>query len=371
MAEIGTRDLWREARLRSRDKTIGDKLQEVWISLPGRPAKPKTLQFMEALARNNSIVMVDISKYEKGIRIADLWNSGMTHLCLRMGGPTVYMVDRWALEEDECYRGWFEEARDIPGLITMGYYVYCSRIDQDSKFQTTYQCDQVDRICGSYWKPQYIWLDDEVNSWTENGKTTYATAVNQVDGIKALTGQVRKRLSVGVGHYSARWFMNQVVSGSSYLSAYANWLDTNNKPENLKIDPATYIPSWYAWYVKPVGTPAALRDYPNALPIPTSTQEGAYLACGNYGQWEAWQALGDYSTAVGKIDLSISRLPREQFDAALFLEPNPGEEEGGDEEGDPEVPADLLATVAQHTADIAWLKANALTADSAVKLTKV
>lgn len=308
-----TRDLWREARQRTKSPTLLDRAKEIVISLPGQPSKPKALQVMEALARTGCAVMVDISSYEKGAKIKNFYNSGMTHLCLRMGYPATYLVDHWDLTEDECYRGWFEEAADCPGLITMGYVIYMARIEQDSRWKTTAMRDFIDHIMGSYYKPQMLWLDDEVDHWSENGKDTYATPVNQVEGIKVLTDQCRKKFQMMVGHYSARWFMNK------YRANYETWLDPINKPENLAIDPATFVPSWYAWYVK-AGAGPSLKDLANQFPIPTSTQEASYLNIGNNNLWELWQGLGDYISSVGKIDLSVSRRSADDLNKALYLE---------------------------------------------------
>src|SRR5512133_1831851 len=103
-----TRDLWREARLKTRAKSqpgLLDRLKKA-VSFAGRP----TTTMMEALpTRSDAVWVIDLSKYEPR-DLKPYIDAGVKAFMFRMGGPTKWLQGVWKYAIDATYRPNIEQA---------------------------------------------------------------------------------------------------------------------------------------------------------------------------------------------------------------------------------------------------------------------
>lgn len=308
-------DPWLEARqyTASLQAPVAERLQ---AAVGGRAAKLFKLAQSAVIDRSKLALIIDLNKYRPGCDLKAFKEHGVDHVILRMGGPKYFWADNWALEEDVTYRGYYEQARSL-GMKVGGYFVYSAGVDQANYETSEENVSRINEIMGRDYKPDYLYIDDEVDYWWEGSRKVYATGVNQVKGLRILIDKCWKNFRLVTGHYSARWFMNK------YRDQYTNWLDVVNRSEKV-------VPNWYAWYpIALTTTFSNCRDIVGKLPIPTSTQENNYLNCGSFGLYDLWQFTSNMVTPYCPdpvtmrppygVDVSISRLPLADFEKAMGI----------------------------------------------------
>lgn len=328
--QYSRRDLWREARNKTRAVNI---LQSIWnwivifiSGLLGKQAKPE--RTINGFLRQGMAFVVDLSSYQPRCNVEAMIDAGVTHFILRMLYPAQYVYDRWNLTEDSTYRSYYNRIRSYAKSkgkqIPIGaYVVYCAGVEDSDYAQMTVYTSLMHQIMGSEYIPDFLMIDDEVNRWSQNGGTVTATPTNQVKGVRELTRKCWNAFRLVTGHYSARWFMNQVAGGGSYLDQYAAWLDSVNRPVSEGGQGET-VPGWYAWYPMTFSDIFSNPlDVVNKLPLPTSQQEVSLLGCGSWSPWSLWQFTGALVTPLNLnsagqpagVDASISRLCVAEFNA--------------------------------------------------------
>lgn len=259
---------------------------------------------------DGNAIVIDVSSYEPNSKMADFKAAGATHVILRMGYQNAYNAANWQLTEDSCYRKWFDEAKSA-GLWVGGYYLYCAGVDEQDYEHSEGLLTHMGEIMANGYKPDFLMIDDEVNTWWDGARKITATAVNQVKGARILIDKSWKKFAKVTGHYSRVTFMKQ---RTDYELEYKTWLDNINRIEKV-------VPNWYAyyWYYKQNLNPSSLTALISVLTYPTSVQENSYLQMGSYSLWDLWQFAGDVVTPWGKCDISVSRLPVKEFNALFNI----------------------------------------------------
>ena len=315
------RDLWREARIKSQPGLIARLL--MWVVGLFRP-KAKSFMGDMMILRNERAFVVDLSSYQPNCNVEALIDAGVTHFFLRMVYIGVYMMDQWALQEDTTYKMYYDRIRAYAkqkGVTVRigGYILYTAGVELQDYANSHIYTDLVGQVMGQAYKPDALWIDDEVDHWWEHGQTVYAGAVNQVRGCLELRRKLWERFKIVVGHYSGRWFINK------YKSEYETKFDQLNKPGGLEKP----MPIWTAWY--PVTLKELFTDVwavLDRLPTPTSQQKIDLLdEPGSYSQCDCWQFSGSWLTPFNKnalgqnagLDASISWNSRKDFDYAMGL----------------------------------------------------
>lgn len=294
------------------------------------------------MAFENSAIVIDLSGWEKGVSLKPFKDAGATHVILRMVYQGQYVFDNWQLTEDVCYRGWYDQARAL-GLYVGGYALYCAGVDAADYQNSEDMLNAIDRAMGGgRYKPDFLFIDDEVNTWMEHGTRVTATPTNQVKGVRILVDKCWKRFRIVTGHYSRVTFMKQTPA---YANEYTAWLDSVNRADKC-------VPNWYADYLyyKQVINPANLREFATNLAYPSSTMEDKYLSCGSYSLWDLWQVAGDVTTPWGPCDISVSRQPVDKFNLLFNLTTPipPDDDDDGDDGGDDSALAERVTAMEQQ-----------------------
>ena len=320
-------DLWLLARAynAASDRTPKPTLKQRILSLRGQPAKKQFVYSANSAAPADSTIIPDLNKYRAGANLRALAEeAGIKHLILRMGGPAQFVYDNWMLTEDATYRTYYTQAKKL-GLTVGGYIVYSAGIDQADYAHSHVLLDFADRICqGNDYKPDYMLVDDEVNTWWQNGKQVTATDVNQITGLKYLLPSIWDHFKLVPVHYSGRWFINQ------YLSQYTTMFDNMNGTSQGKT-----VLNWFAYYLddiqysnKMYQTAAQLKA---ELPIYSSKEIDNYLSIGSYSLYDLHQLTSNWITPFvlnsnglpSGIDASVTRKSEQLFFADLNLQINP------------------------------------------------
>lgn len=302
------------------------------LSLPGAPAQERfTYAFVQSLGYEKSVIIPDLNKYNRGVNLHVLKEEmGIEHVILRMGGPTQFVMDNFNLTEDPTWRDYFNQAVKEGYKSIGGYWVYSAGVDSQDYINGHGNFDFIrDCMSGGY-IPDYIIADDEVNTWIEHGQKVYATAVNQVSGLKNIQPKIWDKWRKTTAEYTARWFVNQVTpSGSAYLPAYQTWMDNYNVGYKTRGVAGKNMLNWWAWYISEFNGKTAQyskeSEVINAIPLPTSDQVNKLLTVGECAlydihQFTATMVTPYYMNAAGQpagLDWSITRYSESEFMAAI------------------------------------------------------
>jgi hypothetical protein len=355
------RDLWREARAKHQAGLL-HRLIVFLLGLLGKRALP--FSSLASILRADRALIVDLSSYNPNVNIEGLIDAGVRHFFLRMLYIGTYVYDHWDLTEDSTYRAYYDQIKAYAkqkGVTVWigGYILYTAGVEDQDYVNSHIYTDLVGQIMGTAYRPDILFIDDEICTWWQNNKTTTATDVNQIKGCQELRRKLWERFHIVVGYYGGRWFVNK------YLAAYTVMFDNINKCASPLDKP---MPIWMAWY------PVTLSDLfldiwlcLDKLPTPTSTQKVALLdAPGSYSPCDGWQFTGGlitnyYKDATGKpagLDFSVSYNSIADFNHALGLGA-PADDSGDGTTGDGSNNPDLAAMAARLTVaeqDIASLK---------------
>lgn len=315
------RDFWWEERLKASAQADKQPIKEVIQSIAGRPAKPAVSLAHWAVGYGSSVVIPDLNKYrpDYNLRIAKE-QMGINHVILRMGGPAQFVADDWLLTEDPTYRSYFSQAKALGYKSIGAYFIYSAGIDAADYARSEILLDFINQCTDNGFMPDYIIADDEVNYWWEHGTKVFATAVNQVKGLRYIMPKIWAKFKRPPMHYSRVTFMQQ---NAEYATQYITWLDNANGTSMGKT-----VLNWYAWYINQFyGNKTVFSSQQqilSATPIPTSTQIAAYLQCGSNSLYDLHQLSSTLLSIANKngtigVDHSVSRLSEKDFLASINI----------------------------------------------------
>lgn len=185
---------------------------------------------------DGNAIVIDLSAYEKGQKLKPYVDAGATHFIFRMWYQGQYVYGDWKNQEDAAYRAWYDEAKGL-GAKVGGYALYCAGVDDQDYERSEVILDGIGEVMANGYKPDFLFIDDEVNRWYQSGKTVTATSTNQVKGLRILIDKCWKRFRLVTGHYSRVTF----IKDNNYSLQYTTWLDNVNKSGKT-------VPNWWAAY---------------------------------------------------------------------------------------------------------------------------
>jgi len=294
-ANIYERDLWAEARARSRQgayKGLRNTLQDSLfilktISFPGKPARE--FYTPTAIAQDDKVVwFVDLNKYRASYDLKTFIDAGCKAFMFRMGGPTRWVQGDWGYAIDASFRPYLEQA-DRYGVLgqTIGYIVANAFETWNINGATgeTIHTELIDDWTAGGYMPAAFCYDHEIHEcYTSTGAKITATAHNLKTSLAENTLNTWKKFKRVVSVYSAKWFMNL---RADYWLEHDTYFHNINLPE-AEGGAGVQRPLMMAWYAQNMS-----KQYSNVSGVqadllkPSPEQVGKYLYCGH--QANSWQ----------------------------------------------------------------------------------